>query len=245
MKNIVLIMFALAATISSAQASDYKTTINGWDSYKDVAQWMKNDWRFDTELARDLANQISRNGPSAGITKSAEETFNIQSGWCKDSARFSKDTLNNIDPDYKAAYIFIKNKLGIPHHWVTGFRYNGELYVIDYGAGPHWSEMMGVHGPYNSIEEYGEFLSSISVSNFELESVKWIYSKQKMIAIKKASTIAFKRAKVVLGKFDRNSDDQISYEEAPKPMKNNFKRLDANNDEYLDEKELRSLAPRK
>ena len=226
----------MAASISSAYASDYKTTINGWDSYKDVVQWMKNDWQFDTELARDIANQVSRNGPSATTTKSAEETFNIQSGWCKDSARFSKDTLNHIDPSYKAEYIFIKNKLGPPNHWVTGFRYNSGLYVLDYGAGPHWSEMMGVHGPYDSIDEYGQFLSSISVRNFEFESVVWMHSKEKMIAIK--------RAKVVLGKFDRNSDSQISYEEAPKPMKNNFKRLDANNDEYLDEKELRSLPPR-
>jgi len=45
----------------------------------------------------------------------------------------------------------------------------------------------------------------------------------------------------VLQRFDRNSDEKISYEEAPRRMKENFKRHDENDDGYLDIKELDTL----
>ena len=157
MSRCISIVFLIIFSVTMAQASDYKTTVDGWDSYQDVAEWIKSNWRFDHGRARDVVGKIRREGPTAAVTKSSEETFDLRRGWCKDAARFAKDTLNTIDPAYKAGYLFIKNKMGPPHHWVTGFRYNGKLYVMDYGAGPEWRGMMGVHGPYDSIDEYGEF----------------------------------------------------------------------------------------
>lgn len=221
------------------QASDYKKTVDGWDSYQDVAEWIKSNWRFDQGRARDVVSKLRRKGPSAAVAKSSEETFDLRRGWCKDAARFAKDTLNTMDPAYKAGYIFIKNKMGPPHHWVTGFRSNGKLYVMDYGAGSEWRGMMGVHGPYDSIDEYGEFLSTVKARNFKFGSVVWA-SDDKTNGKNYNAAV---RVTKVLEKFDRNSDDKISYDEAPKPMKKGFKNLDVNGDEYLDGEELLSLPP--
>ena len=44
---------------------------------------------------------------------------------------------------------------------------------MDYGAGPEWSEMLGVHGPYDSLEDYADFLRSIDAKGFKFESIKW------------------------------------------------------------------------
>jgi hypothetical protein len=49
---------------------------------------------------------------------------------------------------------------------------NGKIYVMDYAAGVHWAAMMGVHGPYDSLEEYESFLASLRISHFELGSVQ-------------------------------------------------------------------------
>ena len=46
---------------------------------------------------------------------------------------------------------------------------------------------------------------------------------------------------MVLNRFDKNSDKRISYDEAPRRMKENFDRHDENSDGYLDMNELASL----
>jgi hypothetical protein len=42
---------------------------------------------------------------------------------------------------------------------------------MDYGAGPRWSQMIGIHGPYNSLDEYGEFLKNVNAKGFKFEDV--------------------------------------------------------------------------
>lgn len=88
------------------------------------------------------------------------------------TAAFAKLTLNRINPEYKARYIFIRNKNGPVNHWVTGFNLDNKIYVIDYGAGKHWSAMEGMHGPYASLDEYQAFLSSLSLKGFAPEWVR-------------------------------------------------------------------------
>jgi hypothetical protein len=69
--------------------------------------------------------------------------------------------------------LFIKNKYGPPNHWVTGFNMNDKVYVIGYGAGPQWWAMEGVHGPYDSLEDYKIFLASLDIRGSAPEMVKW------------------------------------------------------------------------
>jgi hypothetical protein len=44
---------------------------------------------------------------------------------------------------------------------------------MDYAASANWASMMGVHGPYDSLTEYEKFLSSLQISNFEVENVRF------------------------------------------------------------------------
>jgi len=168
-----LSLFIILGLTSCGNSKPYPQTLNTWKSYKDVSTWMDNNWRFDVSKTKSIVKQIRINGPSAGMTKTAEETYNSPSGWCKDGAIFVKETLNKINPNYKAQLIFIENVYGYPHHWVTGFYDKGNLYVMDYSAGPHWSSIMGTHGPYKSLSEYSLFLESLKVNNFSPSLLTW------------------------------------------------------------------------
>lgn len=237
MKRVTSIFFMFAFSISISNASDFKTTVDSWQSHQDVADWLKGNWTFDQAAS----NKIQRGGPSALRIKSAEDTFEEPKGWCKDAAKFAKDTLNQVDSSYNAEYIFIENKVRkAPNHWVAGFKSDGKIYIIDYGAGSHWKQMMGVHGPYSSLDEYSEFLASLNLRNFKLDFVKWIPDENE----DPATQMAKQRAIVILGKFDKNGDDRISLSEAPRRMKKNYRRLDKNGDKLLDEGELFYLPPR-
>jgi hypothetical protein len=88
------------------------------------------------------------------LTRKAATLFSKHSGYCRDAASLAKDALSRINPEYQAKYVFIKNKFGQPNHWVTGFTANGKLFIMDYGAGPEWRVMIGVHGPYDSLDDY-------------------------------------------------------------------------------------------
>jgi hypothetical protein len=44
---------------------------------------------------------------------------------------------------------------------------------MDYGAGSHWKQMIGTHGPYNSLNDYAKFLKTIDAKNFKFESIRW------------------------------------------------------------------------
>jgi esterase/lipase len=52
------------------------------------------------------------------------------------------------------------------------------------------------------------------------------------------------RAGKVLNKFDSNGDNQLSPDEGPGKMRNNFDRLDSDSNGYLSEEELYNLPPR-
>lgn len=151
----------------------YDKTVSTWKSYKDVANWMKDNWEYNLSETKRQIRKIKQGGPLASTTISAEETFKRKEGWCKDATVFIRDTLNKINPSYKAQLLLIKNAQGFPHHWVTGFYVNGKLYIMDYGASSHWSEIMGTHGPYNNLDEYGKFLSSSNLNNFTFDFAIW------------------------------------------------------------------------
>ena len=51
---------------------------------------------------------------------------------------------------------------------------NGKLFVIDYGAGHNWDAIMGLHGPYDNIEEYKNFLKGVNAKGFEVDTVVWM-----------------------------------------------------------------------
>ena len=175
---------------AKGEKSEYIETVNQWSSYKDVASWMKENYAFDRDrqmvIQREVLPQIQQADLEAidqvtkeawstpGILQSAEETFGIKHGHCADAAQFAIDALNRINPEYNARFVFVTNSQGNPHHHVTGFTMNGEIYIMDFGAGPNWSAMNGVHGPYSTLSDYEEFLLSLDIKSFTLAGARWL-----------------------------------------------------------------------
>jgi hypothetical protein len=171
----ILLVFSLVLYSGAAAAVEgaYDAQLTKWKSHEDVAKWLKSNFVFDKSRQSMVQAHIASNGPENVLTRKPQTFFEKPSGHCRDSAAFARDALNKISPEYNARYIFIKNKSGPPNHWVTGFKYNNKIYVIDYGAGPAWWQMEGVHGPYDNLDGYKEFLAALNVKHFSPEFVRW------------------------------------------------------------------------
>lgn len=178
----VFTVFCLNAEEAKGEKSEYIETVNQWTSYEDVANWLKENYSFSRGrqkiISRNIGRLLRQLGPegawsTSGMIQSPDETFRLRKGHCKDAALFAIDALNRINPEYNARFVFIRNRKGQPHHWVTGFKMNGKLYIMDYGAGPKWSSMNGLHGPYSTLDEYEGFLSSLDIWGFAPAWVEW------------------------------------------------------------------------
>jgi hypothetical protein len=165
------------------QTMTYPQAVKSWKSYKDVANYMQNNFRFDKARQHEYQKEFKKYKQEhyanlydftiSELSLKPSETYNRGGGFCGDAETLVKDALNKINPNYNAKTIFIKNQYGPPHHWVTGFYVDDKLYIMDYGAGPAWSQMIGVHGPYKSLDDYAKFLQTINAKNFKLESLGW------------------------------------------------------------------------
>ena len=163
----------LAAPTAHAQVDDYHSTVATWSSYKNVEQWLKDNFTFDKGRQKIIQKRLRAQGPTGLLVRNPETLFNDAKGYCGDAAYFALDALNRISPEHNARWVFIKNGSGKTNHWVTGFTVKGKLYVIDYGTGKHWQAMSGIHGPYDSLTAYADFLSSLNIKGFSPQSVKW------------------------------------------------------------------------
>jgi hypothetical protein len=155
--QILLYCVCFLILCSCATEKAYREATSQWKSYEDVAKWMSNNFRYDFKRLE----ATTWRGPSVVPPRSAGETFKIKSGVCYDAAVFARDTLNRINPSYKAKVLFLECRPGYPNHYVCVFHMNGKFYVIDYGHVV--SNVMGVHGPYDSIKEYVEFYEKIMI----------------------------------------------------------------------------------
>lgn len=173
LNQIFLVLSCLFAANAGAAESKYETEVAKWKTHDDVAKWLKSNFVFDKNRQAQVQIQLKETGVENILTRKPATLFENYHGHCRDSASFAKDALNKINPDYQARYLFIKNKYGPPNHWVTGFKVENKIYVIDYGAGKNWWAMEGVHGPYESLDGYKTFLASLTIQGFAPEMVKW------------------------------------------------------------------------
>ncbi len=126
----------------------YAETVSRWRSYQDVVKWMENDFSFDKE-------RYERFRGTLPIPRTPEETFKLKSGIYIDAAMFSKETLNRIDPSYKAKIVILIMRPYGFNHYVCSFSKEDKLFIMDYGT--PYKEVTGIHGPYRSLEEYKNF----------------------------------------------------------------------------------------
>lgn len=167
-----ILWFTFVASCATMKSATYEETVAQWTSYQDVARWMKTNFSFDYQRAKmSLGTNLQPRTP--------DQTFKLKSGICHDAAVFARDTLNRIDPKYDAKVLFMKNALGTRsqgffNHNVAAFTMDGKLYIMDYGAGRIWDAMNGVHGPYDSLHGYVEFLSSLKLLEFKVGPMKYV-----------------------------------------------------------------------
>ncbi len=151
----------------------YRDVVRGWQSHEDVANWLEQNFEFDKERQKLVRSRLKSQGPKGLLVRSPDKLFEGKRGYCGDAANFAFDALNEISFDYNPQWVFIKNGAGGANHWVTAFHHEGDLYIMDFGAGEKWRPMEGVHGPYVSLDEYKEFLASLRIPNFRVEQVRF------------------------------------------------------------------------
>ena len=147
----MVILFACA----TMPTKTYEETVSQWKSYKDVDKWMRLHYSYDIKRAKESA------GKTAAIPRSPEETLKLKSGVCFDAAYFLKDVLNRIDPSYDAKVIKVEVS-PFPtffHDFVCSFNKEGKRFIMmQYGS--IFSNMVGVHGPFNSLDEFKKYYES-------------------------------------------------------------------------------------
>ena len=166
------IFIVIAFACATVPTKTYEETVSQWKSYKDVDKWMRSHYSYDIKRAKESA------GKSRPTPRSPEETFKLKSGVCFDSAYFLKDVLNRIDPSYEAKVVKVEVS-PFPtffHDIVCSFNKEGKLFIMmQYGS--MFSNMVGVHGPFNSLDEFKKYYESNHPKVKEgLKVVRVIYS---------------------------------------------------------------------
>jgi hypothetical protein len=158
---VIVSVFFIAAGAAGAEPKStalvYEEAVSQWRSYQDVAEWFKEYFTYD--FAKLYSGVRDMQNPA--------DTFKSKKGVCFDGAKLAVDALNRINPNYSARLVFVKNVIGTGYdHWVASFTDKGKLYIIDYAAGGFF-QMNGVHGPYESLTDYENFLSSLNLDGFK------------------------------------------------------------------------------
>lgn len=153
---ISIVIMVACATVPT---KTYEETVSQWKSYKDVDKWMRSHYSYDMKRAKESA------GKKAADPRSPEETFKLKSGVCFDAAYFLKNVLNRIDPSYEAKVVRVEVSPfpTFKHDYVCSFNKEGKLFIMmQYGVTLSiFSNMVGVHGPFNSLDEFKKYYESI------------------------------------------------------------------------------------
>lgn len=173
------IFFLLLFACATVPVKTYEESVSEWKSYKDVAKWMSSNFSYDMGRLREVIEKYSHD--ILLLPRTPKETFELKSGVCDDAALFAKETLNRIDASYQAEIVFIDFIRGPIGHVVCSFRKDGKLYIMDYGTPTKSVE--GVHGPYNSLEEYKKFYETWHPGKPIIKSISFGWPEWKLTVI--------------------------------------------------------------
>jgi hypothetical protein len=161
MKKFMIVIILILGIAASVFAGPYEDWLATCKDYKCVAKWSEDNWRYDTGRLKYL---LSLGKEKKFSTYSPRKTFTTKSGVCMDWAVFAKDSLNRINPSYKAeVLLYYKSDPPAPIHCVTLFTENGKFLVMNYGT-VRSDKKMGMWGPYNSLEKYIKDLKRFGVN---------------------------------------------------------------------------------
>jgi hypothetical protein len=148
-KAIAIILFFFLSSPPS-WAETYNEWVENCRSYKDVALWLNHHFRYEKDRNGDGQPFSKGNKKRPGIQR-LEEIFQSRYGCTLDASLFAKDTLNRINPDYRAEIIYLSLDRS-QAHYLCGFILGENLFIMDYGN--LYENMIGTHGPFKNLDHY-------------------------------------------------------------------------------------------
>ena len=152
-------------TVEPLLQKTYEETVFEWKSYEDLVKWMENDFSLDKERYEKFEGTLP-------IPRTPEKTFQLKSGIYIDAAMFLKETLNRINPSYKAQIVILIIRPYGFNHYVCSFRKDGKLFIMGYGT--PYKEVTGIRGPYNSLDEYKRFYEEHHPMKGKIEAITYL-----------------------------------------------------------------------
>jgi hypothetical protein len=150
MKHATALILFLLLFPPSSWAETYDQWVANCRSYKDVAAWLNDNFRYDPD--RSGKSQTSgKTGRKQLTMKGREETFQYRTGGSLEASLFARETLNRINPDYRAEIIHLTLDRS-PVHYLCGFHLGGRLFIMDYGNPEE--NLIGTHGPFADLNDY-------------------------------------------------------------------------------------------
>lgn len=143
----------------------YSETVSAWKSYKEFARWMEKEFTLDLDRFKRYEGKFPP-------PRTPEETFDLRSGIYVDATVLAKETLNRINPSYKARIVVIIMRPYGYNHYVCSFRDGGKIWIMDYGT--PYREVTGLFGSYNSLEEYRIFYEKNHPLKRKIEAVTYL-----------------------------------------------------------------------
>jgi len=150
MKQAIALLLFFLLSPAPSWAETYEKWVERCGSYKDVAAWLNHNFRYEQDRNGD-GKAFSKGNNSHSRIQSPKETFRYRCGCPLDASFFARETLNRINPDYRAEIIYLSLDRS-QAHYLCGFFLGGKLFVMDYGN-PH-ENMTGTHGPFRDLDDY-------------------------------------------------------------------------------------------
>ena len=118
------------------------------------------------------ADRFNKFGGTLPPPRPPEETFQLKSGIYIDATLFAKETLNRINPSYKARVAILIIRPGVNNHYICTFQNGGKLFTMDYGT--PFKSTTGIRGPYNSLGEVKKFYEQNFPVKGHIEAISYL-----------------------------------------------------------------------
>lgn len=131
----------------------YETALKQWKTVAEVNKWIKENFRYEIERAKQLAEN-SAEREKTGIYSPAE-FYQIKKGVCLDLSRFAVETTNLIDTSKHVQYLMIEfepiiiDSSIIKKHWVAIYQDAPGFYIFADSKRPGH-----IGGPYKNVNDF-------------------------------------------------------------------------------------------
>jgi hypothetical protein len=131
----------------------YEDALQKWKTPSDVNNWIKENFRYDMERAKHLAeNSTSREKTAIYFPA---ELYLAKKGVCIDLSRFAVETINRLDTSKHVQYLMIEfdpimiDSSIIRKHWMAVYEDKAGYYLLADSKRPGH-----IAGPYKTVDDF-------------------------------------------------------------------------------------------